>query len=349
MNGLFGVPSPRPFGASLLAEALADLTRKPRSRTEWEARFAHWQKPASDSEEQKIDAARRRVGRALGGSTFLPARRWTIIPQGSYHNNTNVRTDSDVDLCVCLNDAYFTDGPPTDVPTMAELGLEPLPFTFQDFKDHLAQCMREEYGVSSLEIGKKALHVHKDDTDRVSVDVVPAFVYRLYGMRQNLLMGRGAPREGIALITANGQRITNFPSQHYANGCAKNDRTHRRYKQVVRILKRLRNHMAENVDATPLVRSRAKDAASFLIESLVYNCPDTLFGHSSIHDDVVAVLNFLHQGLGDRSDGRTLLTLPAWALWVEVNGIKSLFGQGQVWTVQEAIEFVSLARSYMSS
>jgi len=32
-----------------------------------------------------------------------------------------------------------------------------------------------------------------------------------------------------------------------------------------------------------------------------------------------------------------------------VNGIKSLFGQGQVWTVQEAIEFVSLARSYMSS
>jgi len=92
MSGLFGVPSPRPFGASLLAEALADLTRKPRSRTEWESRFAHWQEPASDSEEQKIDAARRRVGQALRRSSSLPIRRWSIIPQGSYQNNTNART-----------------------------------------------------------------------------------------------------------------------------------------------------------------------------------------------------------------------------------------------------------------
>jgi hypothetical protein len=123
---------------------------------------------------------------------------------------------------------------------MVELGLEPLPFTIEDFKNHIAACMRDEYGCSSLDVGKKALHVHKDDNERVSVDVVPAFVYRLYCARQNLLVSRGAPAEGIALIAA-GQRITNFPRQHYSNGCAKNDRAGRRYKRVVRILKRLRN------------------------------------------------------------------------------------------------------------
>lgn len=347
MSALFGLPPPNPFATSILGEALAELTRKPRSRSEWKARFSYWQKPASDTEEQKIEAAQRRIGRALRRSTFLPTRQWAILPQGSYHNNTNVRTDSDVDLCVCLTDAYFTDGPPTDQPTLVELGLEPLPFTFEDFKNHIAACVRDEYGYSSLNIGKKALQVHKDDCDRVSVDVVPAFTYRLYGARQNLLMPRGAPVEGIALIAV-GQRVTNFPRQHYANGCAKNDRTGRRYKRVVRILKRLRNHMAENVDAATQIRSRAKATASFLIESLIYNCPDNLFGNASIYDDVVAVLGFLSRGLSDRSAGTTLLTLPAWAFWVEVNEVKALFGDGQTWSVRDALEFVTFAQSYMS-
>jgi hypothetical protein len=244
-------------------------------------------------------------------------------------------------------DAYFTDGPPTDLPTMAELGLGPLPFTFDDFKNHLAACMCDEYGASSLDIGKKALHVHKDHNERVSVDVVPTFVYRLYGARQNPLMARGAPVEGVALI-ASGQRITNFPRQHYVNGCAKNDRTGRRYKRVVRILKRLRNHMAENGGATAQICSRAKATASFLIESLVYNCPNNLFGNSSIHDDVVIVLDFLVRGLRDRSEGTTLLTMPIWAWWSEVNGVKPLFGHGQAWTVYEALDFVASAQSYMS-
>ncbi len=348
MSGLFGTPPHYLLGSSLLGQTLAEIGQKPRSRSEWEARFSHWQKPASDTEEQKIEAAQRKIGRALRRSTFLTTHQWAIIPQGSYHNNTNVRTESDVDLCVCLTDAYFTDGPPTDLPSMAELGLEPLPFTFEDFKNHLAACVRDEYGASTLDVGKKALHVHKDDSDRVSVDVVPAFVYRLYGARQNLLMGRGAPVEGITLI-AGGQRITNFPAQHYTNGCAKNDRTGRRNKRVVRILKRLRNHMAENAGSAPLARSRAKATASFLIESLVYNCPDNLFGHSSIYDDVIAVLDFLGHGLRDRNEGRTLLTLPIWALWVEVNGVKSLFGNGQIWTVNDATEFITFARSYVSN
>ncbi|MGE0210516.1 MAG: hypothetical protein AB7S41_02380 [Parvibaculaceae bacterium] len=348
MSTLFGLPPPNPFATSILSEVLANITRKPRSRSEWEARFSHWQRPASDTEEQKIEAAKRRIWRALHRSTFLPTRQWAIIPQGSYHNNTNVRNDADVDLCVCLTDAYFTDGPAADPPTMAELGLEPLPFTFEEFKQHIAICVRDEYGALSLEVGKKALHLHKDDNDRVSVDVVPAFVYRLYGSRQNQLLPRGAPVEGIAL-NAVVQRITNFPRQHYTNGCAKNDRTGRRYKRVVRILKRLRNHMAENVGAAAQIRSRAKATASFLIESLVYNCPDNLFGNASIYDDVLAVLGFLSHGLSDRSDGRTLLTMPIWALWVEVNGVKMLFGNGQTWSVHEALEFVSFAQSYMST
>jgi hypothetical protein len=198
-------------------------------------------------------------------------------------------------------------------------------------------------------MGKKAIHIHKDDQDEIHADVVPAFTFQIYGPRLGLGNARGAPPNGIALITEEGQRITNFPDQHYRNGCAKNDRTGRRYKRVARILKRLRDHMAEHPDAPALVRSRAKATPSFLTESPVYNCPDQLFGNPEIYDDVVAVLRYLTSGLNDPHAGHSLLTLPLWALWYEVNGIKPLFGEGQAWTASDAGRFVECARAYLGA
>jgi hypothetical protein len=88
---------------------------------------------------------------------------------------------------------------------------------------------------------------------------------------------------------------------------------------------------------------------SFLIECLVYNCPNQLFGNAEIYDDVAAVLRYLTSGLDDPHAGRSLLTLPLWAFWYEVNGIKSLFGEGQAWRPSEAGSFVECARAYMGA
>jgi hypothetical protein len=134
--------------------------------------------------------------------------------------------------------------------------------------------------------------------------------------------------------------------QHYRNGCGKNVRTGRRYKRVVRILKRLRNHMAENPDLPQAMREQLRATASFLIESLVFNCPDPVFGHTAIYDDVVAAVGHLSRGLQDRTP-TTLLGMPAWARWVEVNEIKALFAPEQAWNLQGATKFVDAARAYL--
>ena len=105
-----------------LDELLKGLDRRPRNRSEWQARFVHWQRPASETEEAKIEAVARRIGRAMRHSGFLPGRQWRVVKQGSYHNNTNVRNGSDMDLGVCLTDAFFTDGPRYDFPGLKELG-----------------------------------------------------------------------------------------------------------------------------------------------------------------------------------------------------------------------------------
>jgi len=337
------VPWPPP-ARNLLLET---IFKRPCTSGEWQALFTHWQRPASETEEAKIEAAARRIGGALRHSKFLPLRSWRIVKQGSYHNNTNIRADSDMDLGVCLTDAFFSDGPAYDRPNMAELGREPLPFTFDQYKAHVAWCIEEEFGRGAVRSGKRAIHVNKDALEKIQIDVVPAFTYQLYGARSGPFGLRGSPHNGIALIGTDGKRITNFPDQHYANGCAKTERTGRRYKRVVRILKRLRNHIADNPYVPAQIRGHAQETASHLIESLVYNCPDALFGHDEIYDDVVAVLKYLSIGLNDRSDGQTLLTMPVWVLWLEVNGIKPLFGPQQAWKVLDAVTFVEYARAYM--
>jgi hypothetical protein len=114
------IPSSTPY-ANALAAIFAEAARKPRNRSEWEARFVYWQKPASDTEEQQTDTTAKRIARAMRHSAFLPHRQWRVVKQGSKHNNTNVRSESDVDLGVCLTDAIFYEGPPNDSPTLSEL------------------------------------------------------------------------------------------------------------------------------------------------------------------------------------------------------------------------------------
>jgi hypothetical protein len=344
-GSLFGIP-PVQSPSYALARALFAANRKPRSRSEWDARFSFWQRPASETEEAQIAAAATRVGSAMRHSRDLAQRSWTIIEQGSYHNNTNTRSESDMDLCVCLTDAFFVEGPTGDVPTMAELGREPVPFTFDQYRAHIAWCLQREFGVTAVTMGSKAIHLHKDDAARINADIVPAYVFQRFGARLSSFGLRAAPDLGVALLTSSGKRLTNFPMQHYRNGCAKNDRTGRRYKRVVRILKRLRNHMSDNPDVPQALRDQIRATASFLIESLVYNCPDTLFGHAAIYDDVIAVLGYLSRGLQDQTP-TTLLGVPVWARWTEVNGIKTLFAPDQVWSIRSAARFVDAARPYM--
>ena len=350
LGGLFGGLSGLGLsteGLALYSTLLGSPIGRPRNRSEWEQRFVHWQRPASESEEAKIDATSRRVRAAFARSRFLPNRRWAIIKQGSYHNNTNVRVESDVDLCVCLTDAFFCDGPPQDMPTMAELGREPIPFTFADYRAHLAWCLTEEFGASAVTVGSKAIHLHKTYADKIQADIVPAFVFQQYGVQQNYLMPKTPLHVGVGLLKTDGTLITNYPEQHYAQGCAKTERTARRYKRVVRILKNLRNHMTDNVQVPREIRDRAKGTASFLIESLVFNCPDSLFQHAAIYDDLVAVLHHLSAELSRDPSGLTLLTGPSWMWWFEVNYIKSLFGPKQAWTPQSARAFIDDARAYM--
>src|SRR5258708_6011939 len=76
---------------------------------DWEATFTSWAQGPSDTEAGKCDNAEGIIRKAISASAVLSKRNVEVFTQGSYRNNTNVRLESDVDVCVRLMDLIDTD------------------------------------------------------------------------------------------------------------------------------------------------------------------------------------------------------------------------------------------------
>lgn len=267
------------------------------------------------------------IREAVRASSVLAAREVRVFAQGSYHNNTNVRAESDVDICVlCSNlllPRYLSAGLTQDA-----VGLTDAADTFAAFKDDVGIALRSHFGAAAVTRGKKAFDVHAN-TSRVDADVVPALIGRDYFYRDDGSVGY---LDGTAFKTDDGKQVRNWPEQHYLNGVAKNDRAKRRFKAMVRALKALRDEMriAGTVEANAV--------PSFLIECLAWNCPDRLFGSEQYFDDVQAIV--MHLWAETRPEGTA-------SGWWEVNDLKRLFAESQPWTMAQAHAFLNAAWDYL--
>jgi hypothetical protein len=180
------------------------------------------------------------------------------------------------------------------------------------------------FGQSEVTRGNKAFDLHAN-TYRVDADVVPCFEYDWH-------QDNGTCSLGTAFLANDGGRINNWPEQSYGNGVVKNDATGRRFKALVRILKRLRNSMDEDAIAA------VKPIPSFLIECLAWNVPNDHFGHSTYTGDIRAALAYLFNNTMKREDCGE---------WGEINELKYLFWSGQPWTLGQAHAFIFAAWDYV--
>jgi len=289
--------------------------------------FQDWSKPPPTTEQTKCENAERAIRKALDSSNKLKSKTIEVFAQGSYANRTNVQEDSDVDICVLYKDAFFADYSMSQGLNNAVLGYSDAPYPYADFKNDVGDALISYFGASSVKRGNKAFDIHAN-TYRVDADVVPCFEHRRFmGTIQHHWF-----TSGTELHPDNGRKIINWPRQNYDNGVAKNDATGRRFKAVVRILKRLRNEMLDNG------HEAAKPIPSYLIECLVWNVPKSGFGHSSYTEDVRYALTHLFNKTKQEQDCKE---------WGETNELKYLFRSVQPWTREQAHEFTSAAWKYL--
>ena len=284
-----------------------------------EQRLAGWTGPSSDTEQAKQERTERMVREAVSSHTALSECGLTVYTKGSYPNNTNVRSDSDVDVGVQCTELFYFDG------NHSSTSIYRGSWNPSTLRSELVKALQVKFPGQVDTSGSTAIRVHSS-TARVDADVVPCFNYRYY-------FQDGSYHEGAKTFKKdNSSSLINYPAQHLANGRVKNARTNSNYKKAVRILKRVENLMYTS--------NYHRVVPSFFIECLAYNCPDTVFMKSTWTDVVKEMLAHVWAELqGD--------TEPASGRWLEVNEAKYLFFSAQAWSRKDGREFAKAAWNYL--
>lgn len=287
-----------------------------------EQQLAGWTGPSSLTEQEKQDRTESMIRDAINSHEAFTGNAYSIYAKGSYANNTNVKSDSDVDIVVeCQEVTYWeehepaTGGHPAGTPYT---GI----WTPDYLREQVSAALEAKFP-GTVDSGTTAFRVNSSSA-RVDADVVPAFTFKYY-------FADGSFREGTKLFKTTGGTIKNYSKLQLANGRAKNVRTNSAYKKTVRILKRLENVM---VDA-----NICEEIPSYLMECLIYNCPDDYFSRTTwkavMRDCLAHIFN------------DTIGAEPESDRWLEVNEAKFLFAPGQKWTRATVHAFASAAWDYM--
>lgn len=265
------------------------------------------------------------VKAAIDGWTAFGDCSLTVYAKGSYANNTNVRTDSDVDIAVQCHDVlYHKDHAPGAHPAGTPYtGI----WTPAKLRTEIGSALQWKFGDTVDSSGSTAFRVNSSSA-RVDADVVPCFDFRYYFSPTSF-------RDGAKVFTKTGSSFENYPMQQIANGVVKNKQTNLAYKKTVRILKRVENAMYTD--------SYHRIVPSFCIECLVYNCPDYIFTRADWTARVKGVLYHVWdnlQGDAEPTDNGDR--------WLEVNEAKYLFNSAQDWNRKDGRDFAKAAWNYLS-
>jgi hypothetical protein len=256
---------------------------------DWESWLASASGPASATEEQERDRTEKRIRDAIRAAADLPSS-VRVYAKGSYANNTNVRRDADVDVAVEWTDTYKVDTwGKTAGKSASELGYTPVtpPITTDEFRRRVERAVVAAFGSGLVDTSRDKHISVAAGPGTLDADVVPCFEMHRYDDISVYVVGH-------RLFPKSGGYVDNFPKQNYDNGVTKNNRTGRRYKEIVRCVKRLVGELYDD-------RVIPRDYPGYLLESLVYNVPNNRFAHLRRYDDMQRVFRYLWNGLGDEN------------------------------------------------
>lgn len=284
-----------------------------------EDQLAEWTGPSSDTEKDKQDRTERMIRQAIDSHEPFNNCALKVFVKGSYANNTNVRSDSDVDIAVECTEVQYWDESEKGVraPSKKYEGI----WTPKKLRTELIAAMNTKFPNQVDTTGSTAIQINSSSA-RVDADVVPCFSYKYYM--------KSRTRTGTKIFKTTGSSVVNYPAQQLENGKAKNNRTGYMYKKGVRLLKRIENEMA--ADGT------FRELPSYFMECLAYNCPDFIFAHSTWEERLRGMLAHIWEQLqGDEPDTDR---------WVEVNDCFYLFHSNQKWTREDGREFAKATWNY---
>ncbi len=291
--------------------------------TALEDKLKGWTGRSSNSEQEKQDRAERMVQEAVQSHSAFDGVGLSVFAKGSYKNNTNVRSDSDVDIAVQCTEACYREGAkPGVLPSSVDYtGI----WTPSKLRQELVAALEAKFPQQVDISGSTAIRIDAN-TARVDADIVPCFNYRYYYSQTSWIDGSRVFKKDL-------KHLNNYPDQQYAKGVDKNTRTSKSYKSAVRIMKRVENAM---LDAKV-----HREVPSFFVECLVYNVPDAILLRSTWTETIKGVISHIFHELDGAEPAETS------SRWLEVSECKYLFHSSQTWTRQDGRDFAKAAWNYL--
>lgn len=235
-----------------------------------EKQLETWSHQVSVTQSSETYNAIKKVLEAAG--TPYAGKDIKVFLQGSYGNDTNIWSESDVDVVVQLNEAFHHDlSKLTESEQSAfRRTYATATYSYADFKRDVLKVLTDKYG-ESVQSGDKAIAIAASGNRR-KADVIAATQYRRY-YKFNGIFDESYD-EGICFWNAKGEMIANYPKQHSTNLTTKHQESNSWLKPMIRILKNMRGRCVDD----KLLASGT--APSYYLEGLLYNVPSDKFGTS---------------------------------------------------------------------
>ena len=284
-----------------------------------EDQLKSWCLPPSASEQEKAENAINMIKSAIYSDPTLKLWDIEIFVQGSYANNTNVKSSSDVDVCIMLKSVFDTEYPPGL--GRSDYGFVEGTITYAEYKNAVLRALIAKFGQENVRVGNKSIKI-KSNTYHVEADAVVALMLKNYA----LINSRDPNRyiEGIRLFSSSGDAVSNYPKDHISNGHSKNNATNYAYKKLVRIFKHIRNDMVSD----GLINGDV--ITSFLVECLIWNVPnDVIMKYTSWTGRLKGAIAYLHTAIQNGKHTE----------WSEVSEHLDLF-KDRKWTDADAKRFL---------
>lgn len=214
-------------------------------------------------------------------------RNFKVFLQGSYGNDTNIWAESDVDVVIRYDGAFYHDieqRPANEQAAFHAAFPNDGTYSYDDFKEHVRKALRAKFG-DSVKPGTKAIRIDAKGNRR-NADVIVAFEFRRYH-KFNASYDENHDT-GMCFFLSDNTRVANYPDQHSENLTTKHQATGNKLKPMIRIFKNARSKMVEDgliADGT---------APSYYIEGLLYNVPNSQFV-GDYQDIFLNILKWLYE------------------------------------------------------
>jgi Nucleotidyltransferase domain len=221
------------------------------------------------------------------------SRNFKVFLQGSYGNDTNIYDESDVDVVIRYDGAFFHDikARPIDEQTAFKAAFPNAgTYAYSDFREHVTKALKAKFG-TAVKPGKKAIRI-EGNGNRRNADVIVAFEYKRYFRFKGVF--DESHETGMCFFGSDGTQIANYPLKHSENLTRKHQATGCEFKPLVRIFKNTRSKL---IDDGLIAKG---SAPSYYMEGLLYNVPNDKF-IGNYQDIFLKILQWLYE-TNDRVD-----------------------------------------------